>query len=96
VHWSMYDIPAAARQLEANAGANPADGAKNAFNDFLRRAYDGPCPPEGTPHEYRFTLYALDLPSIDDAGTPMTWRKLRAVIRGHILGQASLTGLRGH
>ena len=37
-----------------------------------------------------------DLPSIDDSGTPMTWRKLRFIIKGHILGQASLTGLRGH
>jgi phosphatidylethanolamine-binding protein (PEBP) family uncharacterized protein len=54
------------------------------------------CPPEGPPHKYRFTLYALDMPSIDDAGTPMTWRKLRFIIKGHVLGQASLTGLRGH
>ena len=36
------------------------------------------------------------MPSIDDAGTPMTWRKLRFIMRGHILAQASLTGLRGH
>jgi len=98
IHWSMYDIPAASRELAANAGAQVVspDGPRNAYNDFLRRAYDGPCPPEGPPHQYRFTLYALDLPSIDDAGTPMTWRKLRAIIRGHILGEASLTGLRGH
>jgi Raf kinase inhibitor-like YbhB/YbcL family protein len=98
IHWSMYDIPAAARELAANAGAQVVspDGPRNAYNDFLRRAYDGPCPPEGPPHQYRFTLYALDLPSIDDAGTPMTWRKLRSIIRGHILGEASLTGLRGH
>ncbi|HEV8630738.1 MAG TPA: hypothetical protein VGV61_10510 [Thermoanaerobaculia bacterium] len=37
----------------------------------------------------------LDLPAIDDAGTPMTWRKLRFILRGHVLGEASLTGLRG-
>jgi len=96
VHWSMYDIPAATRELAANAGATPPEGARNAYNDFLRRAYDGPCPPEGAPHQYRFTVYALDLPSIDDAGTPMTWRKLRFIIHDHILAQASLTGLRGH
>jgi phosphatidylethanolamine-binding protein (PEBP) family uncharacterized protein len=71
-------------------------GCAHAWNDFLRRRYDGPCPPEGAPHRYRFTIYALDLPTISDAGTPMTWRKLRAIIRGHVLAQASLTGLRGH
>jgi Raf kinase inhibitor-like YbhB/YbcL family protein len=99
IHWVAYDIPATATRLTVNAGATEpalAGGGKHAWNDFLRRRYDGPCPPEGAPHRYRFTIYALDLPAIDDAGTPMTWRKLRAVIRGHVLAEASLTGLRGH
>jgi hypothetical protein len=99
IHWVAYNIPAAATELAGNAGASEPDlagGGRHAYNDFLRRRYDGPCPPEGPPHKYRFTVYALDLPAIDDAGTPMTWRKLRFIIRGHVLGQASLTGLRGH
>jgi Raf kinase inhibitor-like YbhB/YbcL family protein len=93
IHWAAYDIPATATQLPENAGATLP---KQAYNDFLQRRYDGPCPPEGPPHKYRFTLYAIDLPSIDDAGTPMTWRKLRFIIHDHIVGQASLTALRGH
>src|SRR5947199_9970071 len=99
VHWAAYNIPASATAIPSNAGAVEGDMAsagRQAYNDFLKRSYGGPCPPEGAPHKYRFTVYALDLPSIDDAGTPMTWRKLRFIIRGHILGQASLTGLRGH
>ena len=99
VHWAAYGIPASATSIPANAGAREGDlasGGRQAYNDFLQRSYGGPCPPEGPPHKYRFTLYALDLPSIDDAGTPMTWRKLRFIIRGHVLAQASLTGLRGH
>lgn len=99
VHWSVYNIPSTASSLAAGAGSHEKDipeGGRHAWNDFLQRNYGGPCPPEGPPHKYRFTMYALDLPAIDDAGTPMTWRKLRAVIRGHILGQASLMGLRGH
>jgi Raf kinase inhibitor-like YbhB/YbcL family protein len=98
VHWAVYDIPATANGLAENAGATEGEmrDGRQAYNDFLKRSYGGPCPPEGPPHKYRFTLYALDLASIDDAGTPMTWRKLRFIIRGHILGQASLTGLRGH
>jgi Raf kinase inhibitor-like YbhB/YbcL family protein len=99
IHWVAYDIPATTTSLPENAGAGEPDiagGGKHAYNDFLRRRYDGPCPPEGPPHKYRFTLFALDLPSIDDAGTPMTWRKLRFIIKGHVLAQASLTTLRGH
>lgn len=99
VHWALYNLPARVTSLPANAGASGVDlpgGGRHAYSDFLQRAYGGPCPPEGTPHKYRFTVYALDLPPIDDAGTPMTWRKLRFIIRDHILGQASLTGLRGY
>lgn len=99
IHWAAYNIPATTTALPANAGATEPDiaaGGRNAYNDFLKRRYDGPCPPEGAPHKYRFTVFALDLPSIDDAGTPMTWRKLRSIMRGHVLAQASLTGLRGH
>lgn len=98
VHWVGYNIPGTSRAIAADAGAREGDMAegRQAYNDFLKRSYGGPCPPEGAPHKYRFTIYALDLPTIDDAGTPMTWRKLRVVIKGHVLGQASLTGLRGH
>jgi Raf kinase inhibitor-like YbhB/YbcL family protein len=99
IHWAAYNIPASAAGLPENAGASEPDiagGGRHAYNDFLKRSYGGPCPPEGPSHKYRFTVYALDLPAIDDAGTPMTWRKLRFIIRGHVLGQASLTGLRGH
>lgn len=99
IHWVAYNIPATTTALRENAGAGEPDligGGRHAYNDFLRRRYDGPCPPEGPPHKYRFTVYALDVDAIDDAGTPMTWRKLRAIMRDHILGQASLTGLRGH
>jgi Raf kinase inhibitor-like YbhB/YbcL family protein len=99
IHWVAYDIPASATAVPAGAGSGEpelAGGGRHAYNDFLRRRYDGPCPPEGPPHKYRFTVYALDLPSIDDAGTPMTWRKLRFIIRDHVLASASITGLRGH
>lgn len=99
IHWAAYNIPATATSVPENAGATEPDlrgGGRNAYNDFLRRRYDGPCPPEGPAHKYRFTVYALDMPSIDDAGTPLTWRKLRAIMKDHVLGQASLTGLRGH
>lgn len=98
IHWVIYNIPATMAGLTENAGAAEPDlagGGRHAYNDFLKRNYGGPCPPEGPAHKYRFTVYALDLPEIDDAGTPMTWRKLRFIIKGHVLGEASLTGLKG-
>jgi phosphomannomutase len=42
--------------LDSNAGASESDlpgGGRHAYNDFLKRRYDGPCPPEGAPHKYR-------------------------------------------
>jgi len=99
IHWAIYNIPATTTSLPANAGAAGVDipgGGRHAYNDFLQRSYGGPCPPEGPPHKYRFTVFAVDMPSIDDAGTPMTWRKLRFIVRDHILARASLTALRGH
>ena len=98
IHWAVFNIPASADGLAENAGASEPDvagGGRHAYNDYLRRNYGGPCPPEGPPHRYRFTVYALDLPTVADAGTPMTWRKLRVLVHGHILGEASLTGLYG-
>jgi Raf kinase inhibitor-like YbhB/YbcL family protein len=99
IHWVVYNIPATVTNLPEDAGAAEPDlagGGRHAYNDFLKRRYGGPCPPEGPPHKYRFTLYAVDMPAIDDAGTPMTWRKLRFIIHDHTFGRASLTTLRGH
>ena len=99
VHWGAYNIPARVTSLPRNAGAEEGDlpgGGRQVWNDFLKRNYGGPCPPDGPAHRYRFTVFALDLPEIDDAGTPMTWRKLRYIIQGHIVAQGSLTGLRAH
>jgi Raf kinase inhibitor-like YbhB/YbcL family protein len=99
IHWAAYNIPATATGLAANAGASEPDlpgGGRHAYNDFLKRSYGGPCPPEGPAHKYRFTVYALKTASIDDAGTPMTWRKLRFIIHDEILAKASLTGLGAH
>jgi Raf kinase inhibitor-like YbhB/YbcL family protein len=99
VHWVAYNIPATTTSLPSNAGATEPEltpAGRHAYNDFLKRNYGGPCPPEGPAHEYRFTVFATDLDTIDDAGTPMTWRKLRFIIKGHTLAQASLTALRGH
>lgn len=56
--------------------------------------YDGPCPPwnDTIPHHYVFTLYAVDFEKCPVTGT-FRGPDVLAAIRGHVLGQATLTGL---
>jgi Raf kinase inhibitor-like YbhB/YbcL family protein len=55
--------------------------------------YDGPCPPwnDSLVHHYVFTLYALDVATLDVAGD-FSGADVRAAIEGHVLAEASLTG----
>lgn len=55
--------------------------------------YDGGCPPfnDSIIHRYRFTVYALDVPTVAVEGT-FTSQEVLAAAEGHVLGQASLTG----
>jgi Raf kinase inhibitor-like YbhB/YbcL family protein len=56
--------------------------------------YDGPCPPwnDEIPHHYVFTLYALDVARCPVSGV-FKGPDVLAAIRGHVLAQATLTGL---
>lgn len=68
--------------------ANDKDMAGDYFG------YDGPCPPwnDEIPHHYVFTLYAVDFAKCPVSGT-FRGPDVLAAIRGHVLGQAALTGL---
>jgi Raf kinase inhibitor-like YbhB/YbcL family protein len=56
--------------------------------------YDGPCPPwnDEIVHHYVFTLYALDIAKCGVSGT-FKGPDVLAAMRGHVLGQAALTGV---
>lgn len=56
--------------------------------------YDGPCPPwnDAIVHHYVFTLYALDIEHVPVTGK-FGGQQVRDAIKGHILAEASLTGL---
>jgi hypothetical protein len=56
--------------------------------------YDGPCPPwnDSIVHRYVFTLYALDIGRCPVEGA-FTGQEVRNAIAGHVLAQASITGL---
>jgi len=61
-HWVVVNIPPNVSELLAGAG-NPGGklpaGALQARNDIGTAGYIGPCPPEGHPHRYLFTVFAV-------------------------------------
>lgn len=96
VHWVVYDIPASSLGLPAGlpGSARLADGSHQGrcwgVHRFTRHGYQGPQPPPGPPHRYRFTLTAL----ADRLGLPegASAPELRAAMADLRLGQAVLWG----
>ena len=87
------------------AGPQAAHGARQGLNGYTDwfagdkdmagdyYGYDGPCPPwnDELPHRYVFTVFALDVARLElpaRFGGP----QVREAIRGHVLGQAAITG----
>ncbi len=56
--------------------------------------YDGPCPPwnDSLVHHYVFTLYALSIDRLAVTGR-VTAEAVRAAMAGHIVAEATITGL---
>ncbi len=88
-HWQAWDIPAGTTSLPT--GATLPAGAVNGRNDGGGFGYTGPGPPPGDlTHHYRFTVVALDVPSLElPADTPDA--VVGFVIGEHAIGSASLT-----
>lgn len=68
-HWLVFDIPAALVQLPQGAGNVDAkilpSQVVQSINDYSITGYGGPCPPQGHGfHQYIFTLFALDVESL--------------------------------
>ncbi|HET9097077.1 MAG TPA: YbhB/YbcL family Raf kinase inhibitor-like protein [Candidatus Baltobacteraceae bacterium] len=96
-HWVFYNMPASLHSLPegaaASAQAKKHTGWDSGTTSFGETSYGGPCPPPGKPHHYHFTLYAIDVPSLD--GAHLTGPQLERAMKGHILAQARVTGLYG-
>lgn len=78
-HWAVYNIPPTATGLARGAGNRQSALPAPAFGgttDFLDTGttggngnYAGPCPPQADrPHRYVFTLYALAVEDLQQAG----------------------------
>jgi Raf kinase inhibitor-like YbhB/YbcL family protein len=95
VHWVIWNLSPKFRSLGPNVSRLPelVDKSKQGKNDFGKFGWNGPCPPPGKPHHYRFRVWALDgvlaLTPGSGAGD------LERAIRGHILAEGSLVGVYG-
>lgn len=87
-------------------GPAAAHGARQGVNDYTGWfagdkdmagnyfGYDGPCPPwnDEIPHHYVFTVFALGVAKLAVDGA-FTGAQAREAMKGHVLAQASITGL---
>jgi Raf kinase inhibitor-like YbhB/YbcL family protein len=94
VHWILYRIPAAVRDLPEGASQSteiPGAQGKNSWKTGKTIGYRGPAPPPGHGlHHYHFRLYALDTsitlpPRIDKEA-------LVSAMKGHVLAEAEIVG----
>jgi Raf kinase inhibitor-like YbhB/YbcL family protein len=92
-HWVIFDLPPDTRGLPEAVPKDGklASGALQGGNGFGKIGYAGPCPLSGSPHHYRFTLYALDK-SLDLAAGASKEQVLEAM-QGHVIAQSQLIGI---
>lgn len=92
-HWVLFNLPGDTGELPE--AIPPKDklpsGALQGKNDFGKIGYGGPCPPPGSPHHYRFTLYALDQPLKLKPGASKA--QVLDAMKGHILASGTLIGI---
>lgn len=86
-HWIVYNIPANVDELHGH-GQNPFSEGTNSYGTI---GYGGPCPPpDGQPHHYVFTVYALSVSHV--SGEHITFEKLLQEIAPDVLGATSIIG----
>jgi Raf kinase inhibitor-like YbhB/YbcL family protein len=92
-HWVIFNLPPDTPGLPeaVTKDTRLASGALQGKNGAGTIGYFGPCPPRGSPHHYRFTLYALDKSLDLTAGA--TKNQVLEAIEGHILAQSQFVGL---
>jgi Raf kinase inhibitor-like YbhB/YbcL family protein len=91
-HWVIFNLPAGSTQLVEAIPTDPElpSGALQGNNDLGHTGYGGPCPPPGSPHRYRFTLYAVD--ETLELGPGASRSQVLQALEGHLLAQGQLTG----
>jgi Raf kinase inhibitor-like YbhB/YbcL family protein len=71
VHWIVAGIPPDVTTVSADDPLfTPSGGAIVGINDFGDPGWGGPCPPDGSAHDYRFEVHALSQQTEMPSGTP--------------------------
>ncbi len=94
-HWVLFNLPANITSLPERMPNvdRPGVGGIQGNNDFGEKGYNGPCPPAGKPHTYRFILYALDAElNLKPAASR---NEVLTAMEGHVLMKAELDGKYG-
>ncbi len=98
-HWVVFNLPADMTSLPAGAG-NPAKGlmpkgAVQSMTSFAQPGFGGACPPVGDrPHRYIFTVYALDVATLDLDASAMP-ALVGYMLNAHAIAKASLISYYG-
>jgi Raf kinase inhibitor-like YbhB/YbcL family protein len=94
-HMIAFNLPPTLNRLPSAPDLSAAgEGARFGLNDFGGVRYQGPCPPKGEGHRYRFRILALDTMLTLPEGA--TRQQVDAAIDAHILGEGVLMGHFGH
>lgn len=100
VHWTIYNIPGSATGLPEGISADaqtldePASiaGTTQGVMGMRNPGFFGPRPPAGGgPHDYVFTVYALDADL--DLAPGLGRDELMAAMEGHVIAQGAVTGV---
>lgn len=86
-HWVVWNIDPSTTDIKQES---VPPGSVEGRNDGGQNGYGGPCPPSGQ-HHYAFRFYALDAKL--DLPETTGQAGLEAAMGGHILEEATLTGL---
>lgn len=97
-HWALTDIPVEVNDIRSGRESTVIGFGKPASNDLGAympnpKNYGGPCPPSNDEriHHYHFTVYALDVPSLelsDDA----TAREAADAAKEHMIAKGEVVG----
>lgn len=90
-HWILFNIPKNITHLPEGVASKATldNGAIQGKTSFNKMGYSGPCPPSGSPHNYRFHIYAVD--RMLDLKAGASKEVVLNAIKNHVLGEAELT-----